>query len=77
MAREIADGCEDFGGSLAPDEGSGAPIVLGKLAFNCRRQIDDASERPASRAAPGARCEEAVERIKSGQQNQRSMKTSR
>ncbi len=39
-----ADGGEDVGSRLGPDEGFGAPVVLGDVAFERRLQVDDAGE---------------------------------
>jgi len=61
--RGSADCGEDVGGGIGPDEGFGAPSVLGDVAFDRRLQVDDAGEGAASQPTTDQRREEALGRV--------------
>ena len=58
-----ADGYEDVGGGLGPDEGPSAPMVLGDVALDRRLQVDAAGEGAALQPMPAPRREDALDGV--------------
>lgn len=59
-------GSEDDGCGFGPDKGSGAPVVLGDVAFDCRRQGDDAGEGSEPQSTARERGKEAFDGVEAG-----------